>query len=123
MSVAGHCSGDRQQALAGAPGAPVWGHPWPSACPPPDHRLYAGELPFAIAPLARQLEGHDLVLLIGAPMFHYYTYARGSFAPGAYLPDGTRLVHISDDPAETARASIGDSLVGDFVPSGCGVSP
>jgi benzoylformate decarboxylase len=35
--------------------------------------------------------------------------------PGSYLPAGMRLLHISDDPAETARAPIGDSLLGDAV--------
>jgi hypothetical protein len=32
-----------------------------------------------------------------------------------YLPAGLRLPHISDDPAETARAPVGGSLIGDEV--------
>jgi hypothetical protein len=32
-----------------------------------------------------------------------------------YLPAGLRLPHISDDPAETARAPVGGSLIGDAV--------
>ena len=43
-------------------------------------------------------------------MFRYYPYV-----PGPYLPDGLRLLHISNDPAETARAPVGDSLLGDVV--------
>jgi hypothetical protein len=31
---------------------------------------------------------------------------------GPYLPPGLRLLQISDDPAETGRAPVGDSLVG-----------
>jgi benzoylformate decarboxylase len=41
-------------------------------------------------------------------VFRYYPYVAGP-----YLPSGQRLLHISDDPAETGRAPVGDSLVGD----------
>ena len=51
-----------------------------------------------------------MALVLGAPVFRYYPYA-----PGPYLPAGLRLLHISDDPAETARAAVGDSLLGDAV--------
>jgi benzoylformate decarboxylase len=47
---------------------------------------------------------------VGAPVFRYYPYI-----PGTYLPPGLHLLHISDDPAETARAPVGDSLLGDAV--------
>ncbi len=73
-----------------------------------DHPLFQGFLPFAIAPLAEKLQGHDLVVVIGAPVFRYYPYV-----PGDYLPAGARLLHITDDPAEAARAPVGDSLVAD----------
>ena len=63
---------------------------------------------FGIAPLSKQLAGHDLVLVIGAPVFRYYPYV-----PGDYLPNGCRLLHITDDPEEAARAPVGDSLVAD----------
>jgi benzoylformate decarboxylase len=65
-------------------------------------------LPPAIGPLAEQLRGHDLVLVIGAPVFRYYPYV-----PGEYLPEGTRLLHITDDPEDAARAPVGDSLLCD----------
>ncbi len=51
-----------------------------------------------------------MALVVGAPVFRYYPYV-----PGSYLPDGMRLLHISDDAAETARAPVGDSLLGDAV--------
>jgi benzoylformate decarboxylase len=51
-----------------------------------------------------------VALVIGAPVFRYYRYV-----PGPYLPTGLRLLHISDDPAETARAPVGNSLLGDAV--------
>jgi benzoylformate decarboxylase len=75
---------------------------------PGDHPLWRGELPFAIGPLSQALEGFDLVVTVGAPVWRYYPYV-----PGPYLPDGTRLWHISDDPSETARAPVGDAILAD----------
>ncbi|HEX4159238.1 MAG TPA: benzoylformate decarboxylase [Rhizomicrobium sp.] len=98
-------------AFAEALGAPVWAAPASERAPfPENHPLYCGGLPFAIAPLCKKLEGHDVALVVGAPVFRYYPYV-----PGRYLPDGMRLLHISDDPGETARAPVGDSLLGDAV--------
>ena len=98
-------------ALAEALHAPVFAAPSSERAPfPEDHPLYVGGLPFAIGPLSEKLEGHDVVLVIGAPVFRYYPYV-----PGPYLPAGLRLLHISDDPAETGRAPVGDSLLGDAV--------
>ena len=98
-------------ALAETLNAPVWAAPASERTPfPENHPLYRGELPFAMRPLSDKLEGHDLALVVGAPVFRYYPYV-----PGPYLPSGTRLLHISDDPGETGRAPIGDSLLGDAV--------
>ena len=98
-------------AFAEALGAPVWAAPACERAPfPENHPLYSGGLPFAIGPLGKTLQGHDVALVVGAPVFRYYPYVAGP-----YLPDGTRLLHISDDPGETARAPVGDSLLGDAV--------
>ena len=98
-------------AFAEALGAPVWAAPASERTPfPEDHPLYAGGLPFAIGPLSKKLEGHDVALVVGAPVFRYYPYVEGP-----YVPSGLRLLHISNDPAETARAPVGDSLLGDAV--------
>jgi benzoylformate decarboxylase len=48
------------------------------------------------------------VLVVGTPVFQYYPYA-----PGNYLPSGTELVAIVDDPDAAARAPLGDTLVAD----------
>ncbi|MDD3761604.1 MAG: benzoylformate decarboxylase [Acidithiobacillus sp.] len=77
---------------------------------PETHPLYSGGLPFATGPLAKKLEGYDLVIVIGAPIFRYYPYVAGP-----YLPHGLKLLHITDDPSETGRAPVGDSLLGDAV--------
>lgn len=89
--------------------APVWSSPAPErAAFPQDHPQFQGVLPFAIGPLAERLRGHDTVLVIGAPVFRYYPYV-----PGEYLPADTRLLQVTDDPDEAARAPVGDSLLAD----------
>lgn len=75
---------------------------------PENHPQFMGALPFAIGPLSEKLQGHDIVLVVGAPVFRYYPYV-----PGDFLPEGTRLLHITDDPHETARAPVGDAALGD----------
>ena len=97
------------QQLAEKLKVPVWAPPETErAVFSEEHPLFQGFLPFAIAPLSEKLKGHDLVVVIGAPVFRYYPYV-----PGDYLPDGARLLHITDDPAEAARAPVGDSLLAD----------
>ena len=59
--------------------------------------------------IAQILNGHDLVVVIGAPVFRYYP-----MIPGPYLPEGASLVHITNDPDEAARAPMGDAIVADL---------
>lgn len=90
-------------------GAPVWQAPFNERTVFPEtHPLYAGEVPAAIGPLSNKLSGHDLIVVIGAPVFRYYPYV-----PGSYLPDGADLIQVTDDPDEAAKAIVGDSLVSD----------
>ena len=59
---------DQAVALAEKMDAPVWAAPASEQAPfPEDHPLYQGGLPFAIGPLARHLDGHDLAVVVGAP--------------------------------------------------------
>ena len=96
-------------ALAERLGIPIFGPPSGERCGfPEDHVQFAGNLTFAIGPLCEQLSGHDLILVIGAPVFRYYPYIAGK-----YLPDGCQLLHITDNPDEAARAPVGDSLISD----------
>ncbi len=88
---------------------PVWAPPETErAVFSEEHPLFQGFLPFAIAPLSKKLEGHDLIVVVGAPVFRYYPYV-----PGNFLPDDARLLHVTDDAAEAARAPVGDSLLSD----------
>ena len=97
------------QQLAEKLKVPVWAPPeTDKAVFPEDHPLFRGFLPIATAQLCEQLQGHDLVVVIGAPVFRYYMQT-----PGSYLPVGTRILHITDDPAEASRAFVGDSLLSD----------
>ncbi|MDA5284495.1 benzoylformate decarboxylase [Streptomyces sp. NPDC054904] len=101
---------DAVVALAERTGLPVWSAPTEGRVAfPKSHPQYRGMLPPAIAPLSRCLEGHDLVLVIGAPVFCYYPYL-----PGTYLPDGTELVQLTRDADEAARAPVGDAIVADL---------
>lgn len=86
---------------------PVFAAPASERTPfPENHPLYAGGLPFATKPLSDKLKGYDVALIIGAPVFRYYPYV-----PGDYLPDDLKLLHITNDAAEAARAPVGDSLI------------
>ena len=73
---------------------------------PETSRFYQGALPGAIGPLCEALAGHDIIVVIGAPVFRYYPYV-----PGDYIPAGASLFHITDDPSEAARAPVGDSVL------------
>jgi benzoylformate decarboxylase len=75
---------------------------------PEDHPLFQGILPPAIGPLAEILQGRDLVVVVGSSVFPYYPNI-----PGPLLPEGTRLVAITSDPDEAARAPMGDAIVAD----------
>ncbi|MEV0946733.1 benzoylformate decarboxylase [Rhodococcus sp. NPDC049939] len=98
---------DEAVRLADALCAPVWIAPSPARCPfPTRHRSFRGVLPAAVQGVTDALAGHDLILVIGAPVFRYH-----QFAPGEYLPEGARLIQLTSDPGEAARAPMGDAYV------------
>jgi benzoylformate decarboxylase len=75
---------------------------------PEGHPQFAGVLPPAIGPITETLKEHDLVLVVGSSVFPYYPYL-----PGPLLAENSSLVAITSDPAEAARAPVGDAIVGD----------
>jgi benzoylformate decarboxylase len=102
---------DSAIALAERQRLPVWAIPAPGGGRigfPESHPNFQGVLPPAIAPLSQTLEGHDLILVVGASVFSYYPYI-----PGPLLPEGAELVAITSDPDEAARAPMGDAVVAD----------
>lgn len=97
---------DEAIALAERLEAPVWAAPFSARCSfPEDHRLFAGFLPPLRQPLADRLAAHDLVLVLGAPVFTYHVHTGGSF-----LAPGARLFQLTDDESHAARAPLGESI-------------
>ncbi len=89
--------------------AETWVAPSAFRLPFPNrHPLFRGVLPAGIAPVADALAGHDLVLVLGAPVFRYH-----EDLPGELLRPGTRLVQVTDDAGAAARAPMGESVVTD----------
>lgn len=87
--------------------APVWVAPSAPRCPfPTNHRCFAGILPAGEASLAQKLSDHDLIVVIGGPVFRYHQND-----PGNILPDGARLVLVTGDAQEAARAPVGNAIV------------
>ncbi len=98
-------------ALAERQRLPVWATPATGGGRlgfPENHPNFRGVLPPAIGPVGQTLEGHDLILVLGSSVFPYYPYI-----PGPLLPEGAKLVAITSDPDEAARAPMGDALVAD----------
>lgn len=76
---------------------------------PEDHPLYHGSLPPGAGWISTALTGRDLVVVLGAPVFRYYPKIAGP-----YLPEGTSLIQITNDPDEAARAPMGEAIVADL---------
>jgi benzoylformate decarboxylase len=102
---------DAAVALAEKQRLPVWASPATGGSRlgfPEDHRQFMGILPPAIGALSETLKGHDLIVVVGSSVFPYYPYL-----PGPLLPEGASLVALTSDPAEAARAPMGDAILGD----------
>jgi benzoylformate decarboxylase len=102
---------DAAVALAERQRLPVWATPAPGGGKlgfPEGHPSFRGVLPPAIGPVAQTLEDHDLIVVVGSSVFPYYPYI-----PGPLLPEGAKLVAITSDPDEAARAPMGDAIVAD----------
>ncbi len=72
----------------------------------PNFRTY---LPNNAPALRKTLEVHDVVLVVGAPVFVMYPYI-----DGPYLSPGTRLILLTDDPQEASRMETGEAHLGDL---------
>ena len=91
---------ERHQAL-------VWASPMSSRCSFPErHPLFAGFLPPMREQIVKLLDGHDLILALGAPVF---TYHIEGFGP--HVPPGASLVQIIDVPDVAAWTPLGTALV------------
>lgn len=92
---------------------PVWAAPSTPRCPFPNkHPSFRGLLPSGITSIVERLSQHDLIVVIGAPVFRYHQYEAGD-----YLPEGTNLIHITCDFSEAARAPAGNAYIADIKPA------
>jgi benzoylformate decarboxylase len=86
--------------LAERLGAPVWQESFGARAGfPQDHALFAGHLPADRPRLRRALGSHDVIVVVGAPMFRQYP-----FMPGPLVDPGTRVAVVTHDPAEAHRS-------------------
>jgi benzoylformate decarboxylase len=92
--------------LAERHNALVWVSPYSGRCSfPESHPLFAGFLPPGKEAIVRHLDGYDLVLALGAPLFTFHTEGFGPF-----LPPKVRLFQLVDDPDAAALLPVGTSI-------------
>jgi benzoylformate decarboxylase len=110
---------DRAQAvdlmvrLAEKAKAPVWVSPFSPRCSFPErHPQFAGFLHASPAQLSDALRGHDLVVVIGAPVFTFHVEGHASIFDGA-----TTLFQITDDFDAAAVSPIGTSIIATMKPA------
>jgi benzoylformate decarboxylase len=110
---------DRAQAvdwmvrLAEKTRAAVWVSPFSARCSFPErHPQFAGFLHASPGQLSEALRGHDLVVVIGAPVFTFHVEGHASIFDGA-----TQLFQITDDPEAAAVTPAGTSIIATTKPA------
>ena len=79
---------------------------------PEDHPQFAGALPRIRTGVVERLTGHDLVVVLGAPVFTYHIHAEGPHVP----PEAT-VFQLTDDPNAAAWAPIGTAIITSLRPA------
>jgi benzoylformate decarboxylase len=93
--------------------AAVWVSPFSARCSFPErHPLFAGFLHASPAQLSEALREHDLVVVIGAPVFTFHVEGHASIFDGA-----TTLFQITDDPTAAAVSPLGTSIIATMTPA------
>jgi len=99
--------------LAEAHRANVYVAPMSGRCSfPENHPLWSGFLPPMRERIVGQLAGHDLVFVVGAPVFTYHVPGHGPF-----VPDGTEVLQLTEDATSAAAAPVGIAVVGSIQPA------
>jgi benzoylformate decarboxylase len=94
--------------LAERLGAPVWTAPFAARLAfPEDHPLHAGHLVAAPEAVSNALAAHDLVLVVGAPVFTFHVAG-----DCALLRGGIPILHVTADAEGGASAPAGTTLLG-----------
>jgi benzoylformate decarboxylase len=93
--------------------ASVWVSPFSARCSFPErHPQFAGFLQASPAQLSDALRGHDLVVVIGAPVFTFHVEGHASIFDGA-----TTIFQITDDSDAAAVSPVGTSIVATIKPA------
>jgi len=93
--------------------AAVWVSPFSPRCSFPErHPQFAGHLHASPGQLSDALREHDLVVVIGAPVFTFHVEGHASIFDGA-----TSIFQISDDPAAAAVTPSGTSIIATMKPA------
>lgn len=100
-------------ALAELHQAPVWVSPMSGRNSfPENHPLFAGFLAADRAKIVGRLNGHDCILVLGAPAFTYHVEG---FGP--HVPPGAQLYQIVDDPAVASWTPVGTAVFASLKPA------
>ena len=93
--------------------ASVWVSPFSARCSFPErHPQFSGFLPASPGQLSEALRSHDLVVVIGAPVFTFHVEGHASIFDGA-----TTLYQITDDAAAAAVTPVGNSIIATMKPA------
>ncbi|MCP3463461.1 benzoylformate decarboxylase [Bradyrhizobium sp. CCGUVB23] len=104
---------DRMVRVAEKAKASVWVSPFSARCSFPErHPQFAGFLHASPGQLSDALRAHDLVVVIGAPVFTFHVEGHASIFDG-----GTQIFQITDDPDAAAVTPVGASIVATMKPA------
>ena len=93
--------------------AAVWVSPFSPRCSFPErHPQFAGFLHASPGQVSDALSGHDLVVVIGAPVFTFHVEGHASIFDGA-----TTIFQITDDSDAAAVTPVGTSIVATMKPA------
>lgn len=93
--------------------AAVWVSPFSARCSFPErHPQFAGFLHASPGQLSDALRDHDLVVVIGAPVFTFHVEGHASIFDGA-----TTIFQITDDPTAAAATPSGTSIIATMKPA------
>src|SRR5262249_20415148 len=93
--------------------ASIWVSPFSARCSFPErHPQFSGFLPASPTQLSDALRGHDLVVVVGAPVFTFHVEGHAAIFDGA-----TTLFQITDDPDAAAVTPLGTSIVATMKPA------
>jgi benzoylformate decarboxylase len=93
--------------------AAVWASPFSARCSFPErHPQFAGFLHASPAQLSDALRDHNLIVVIGAPVFTFHVEGHASIFDGE-----ATIFQITDDPTAAAATPVGTSIVASMKPA------